>query len=232
MKKITAGLLVSICMTGVFTVDAHASTYVEPKTYDQLVSSGEIDPTVISREAWDKSVAEEKAALADIENDVDAGDIDDNGVVNQGAFSPKLGDILVTNNTISSRYMGHAAMYVGSGKVLEINGYGKLSGLHSYSTFKSNGMAGNHWVKIYRTKSAWGNDAVIYGVNKLQKKTYDINLDLASTSPTYCSKLVWQAYNKGVGTASTKNDNLHYRIIKPYSLAKDIVGAKLVKTYK
>lgn len=138
-------------------------------------------------------------------------------------YSPKRGDIYVTNNASYAKLgiPGHAAIYTGHGHIVEIRGFGHHPIRNSYKRFMYNKRAKRYdknWVKVYRP-------------NKTRRKSikYSLNADINNTHRTYCSKLVWQSYYYGAGKRSVKSTGI-YHYFSPYTFPKNIRGAKKVKT--
>ena len=127
-------------------------------------------------------------------------------------FDVKKGDILVTNGTSSAGIVGHAAIANGNNNILDIPGAGKTTRQLSVKDWCQKYKARKGWIKVYRLKNQkiaqqaanWA-DRNYYsskGTSKQDiKPTYSIIGSRYSTDPTYCSKIVMQAYYFGTGKA-------------------------------
>ncbi|EFM0818568.1 hypothetical protein K1804_002926 [Listeria monocytogenes] len=126
------------------------------------------------------------------------------------AYSMKKGDIYVTNATSSKGLTGHAGIAISSTKILHIPGGGATTKLYTLSQWKSayTGSKGDTWV--YRPSSTSiaskaGNWAYSHYWNKNMgssqtiKPKYGLGGSRFATNPTYCSKIVYQAYYYGSG---------------------------------
>ena len=149
-------------------------------------------------------------------------------------YSMKAGDILITNATSSSGLTGHAAMAVTAVQILHIEGPGKIPstlGLESWHNKYTNENSSS-WTKIYRHEdgnvataaAAWERNTY-----RGSKAEYEINMDLASTTKTYCSKMVWQAYYYGPSTPEANGPTVGVRL--PYQLPDTIHDLVLQKTF-
>jgi glucan-binding YG repeat protein len=142
----------------------------------------------------------------------------------------KKGDILITNHTSYEGIIGHAAIAVSDNVILDIPNKYSTTRVKSAKKWLDQYTAEGDWVKIYRLPSAYSyiaNRAADWayknyyssngGTEQDIKPEYDITPSLYSTDPTYCSKIVWQAYFFGTdeyvvsGAFSTN-------IVPPYSL--------------
>lgn len=112
----------------------------------------------------------------------------------------KAGDILITNAVNSLGIIGHAAIVIGYDLIMDIPGPGNMIRTMSSENFKSCFQKG--WIKIYRPVF-WdeGNAAAVWARNNYlnKKPVYKITMNINSTTETYCSKIVFQAYKFGVG---------------------------------
>jgi len=132
-------------------------------------------------------------------------------------YTPKAGDILITNDTSYGGITGHTGIVTSSGKILHYPNpnvgikhetlaqwnarYDKTNVWRVSSSIIANKAASWAYLNYYATNS----DA-----------EYQINTDLYSKDPTYCSKLVWQAYYYGAG--SSVIDAPLTKIVRPYDL--------------
>lgn len=122
----------------------------------------------------------------------------------KASFSLKRGDILVSNGTASLGLTGHAGIALNSNSILHISGPGKNPVVITAKTWASKyGLIkgqkdGRTRTQVFRIKSSdkagaaalWAND-----VYKGKKYRYGTGGKLTSKDPTYCSKIIWQAYN-------------------------------------
>lgn len=139
-----------------------------------------------------------------------------------GAFVHVAGDILVTNNTIISDYLGHAGIVAPSGNHV-IHTAGK--------NLKPTMITLTDWYKRYpntqvirsntpseRIQAA--NWAKAYYVDGAGKNTeYKITANPKDLTYTYCSEIVWQSYYYGANKAYLVNVNTNPSIptiITPY----------------
>ncbi|NEG88612.1 hypothetical protein [Bifidobacterium aerophilum] len=146
-------------------------------------------------------------------------------------YAMKAGDVFVTNATSSFGLTGHSGIAYSDLRIVHIAGPGKNPETVSQLAWTGSLYPGG-WTKIYRHKSASVASAAANWARKTyvnSKATYYINLDLASTDKTYCSKLVWQSYYYGPSTPSATIP--FTRIVVPYGLDEDISGISLVQQY-
>lgn len=124
---------------------------------------------------------------------------DDPDVIYPGTTTKaKPGDMLVTNQTSSAGLTGHAGIVTDSYTVVHIGGYGEhpeeISISQFYKRYKSK-------IKVIRYSS--GTKAKKAGIwaREYAEEYYDAEYGLFSKlrgfDPTYCSKIVWQAYYYG-----------------------------------
>lgn len=114
------------------------------------------------------------------------------------AFSYKKGDILITDQTSSNGVTGHAAIFIGGGKVLNMSGW-KSEPHPRVMTIKEWEKRHKKRVKVLRYKSAKvANKAADQAVKyfKGKKIKYRITANPKNISKTYCSELVWYSYYK------------------------------------
>lgn len=128
-----------------------------------------------------------------------------------GGFTLKAGDIFITNSTedgSSGIYFGHAGIANGDGHILDMPGGKNTSDNNRQSTMsdwiKQYSVPGK-WIKVYRLKDsnlasqvAKYADTHYYSSNGTATKNIHIDYELTPhlyvTSPSYCSKLVYDAY--------------------------------------
>lgn len=150
------------------------------------------------------------------------------------SFTMRRGDVVITNGTSSAGIAGHSGIATNSSNILHIAGKGhspvkiSLSNWHKKYTNKSK----SSWTKVYRHKStSKANAAAKWTENTYLNSNaeYKITGNLASTSVTYCSKLVWQGYYYGPSTKEANGPTIGYRL--PYDLPHTIHDLSLKKTY-
>lgn len=149
-------------------------------------------------------------------------------------FTMKRGDVVITNGTSSAGIAGHSGIATSSNYILHIAGKGShpvkisLSNWHKKYTNKTN----SSWTKVYRHKSSTKASAAAKWTENTylnSKAEYKITANLASTSVTYCSKLVWQGYYYGPSTKEANGPTVGYRL--PYDLPSTIHSLSHKKTY-
>ncbi|KXY26787.1 hypothetical protein [Bacillus sp. FSL K6-0067] len=155
-------------------------------------------------------------------------------------FNIRKGDILITNGTSSAGILGHAAIANGNNHILDIPGFfgttRQMSMQKWIDTYRKDG-----WVKVYRLgnsnlaaqAASWA-DRTFYsstGSSVQDKKIpYFINHYLYSINPTYCSKLVFQSFYFGTGSAAVMKKKSGF--LPPFSLIDAFeMKPTLVKTY-
>jgi len=113
------------------------------------------------------------------------------------SISAQSGDILITNSTSSNGLFGHAGIVVSDGinyaSIRNNKSKPKVESLYSWFEDYPN-------TKVIRINSSAkarlaGEWAKKYVKNNSNAK-YKINLAINSLDPTYCSKIVWQAFAK------------------------------------
>ncbi|QYA46073.1 hypothetical protein KYI13_12330 (plasmid) [Macrococcoides bohemicum] len=210
------------------SAETHVPTYEEAKALEPEITKEQYD--MFYKDFSTAIVEDEKEVsiiLQEPESDLEA------------SFTPKAGDIIYTNNAFLSELgapiPGHAAIYVGDGKIVEINGYGHIPATHSYSNFvkTKRGTKSDRWiVRVYRTSNTTNAIKASTYAKSLSGKNipYGIFTSMKDKSKLYCSKLVWQAYYFGAGSSSVVNTNPETVI--PKYLAGNIKGTSLKHTYR
>nr|MDH3175586.1 orthopoxovirus pf05708 family protein [Bacillus pumilus] len=131
-------------------------------------------------------------------------------------ISPKKGDILVTNTDALKGIVGHAGIVINEKSFASIPGFRQHPQLDSIlNWFRYN--ANTKVIRINQEETAdlageWARDYV----KAHPKARYSITMSIQSLDPTYCSKIVWQAYAKtgdAVGHAT-------FTIKTPYGFLK------------
>ncbi|MBA4538562.1 hypothetical protein H1Z61_15855 [Bacillus aquiflavi] len=122
-------------------------------------------------------------------------------LTNSITTSIKKGDILISNHTIKNGLTGHAGIALSSTQVLHI------AGPRHYPEV----LSVNNFVKKYRKtltvyrvpNSKIANAAADWASRNYvgRKYHYAITDNIKSKNPTYCSKIVFQAYYYGTGSA-------------------------------
>lgn len=136
-----------------------------------------------------------------------------------GTLNP--GDVFIMDDTLtSSAIMGHAAMALSNTEIVNIAGEGSVAQVLTRSQFDNYYKNKGRGIKIYRSNNYnWGVNAALWADATYRNANipYKITTDLRSTSSTYCSKIVYQAYCFGAGsTAMWREEN--YNIVGPYGL--------------
>lgn len=138
-------------------------------------------------------------------------------------FKMIKGDILISNSTSSAGLTGHAGIAINETQVLHIVGAGHKPSVMSLST----------WINRYGTGKTPGKTATwVYRVSNRtaaiqagnwaidnyrgKSYSYGITTTLSSKNPTYCSKIVWQAYR--YGPSSSYVNSPPSLIVRPYEL--------------
>lgn len=145
----------------------------------------------------------------------------------------RAGDIIITNG-VKLPILGHAGIFVGKNTILHIAGpKHKVSTITPSRWLSSYTKEKNTWSKVFRCKkSSYGPAASDWAMKHYFRSnaTYEINKNRKSTSKTYCSKMVWQAYYFGVGSKSV-NDGLNSGYILPLKLQNHIRNCEKRATY-
>ena len=150
-------------------------------------------------------------------------------------FTPKRGDVFVTNGTSSAGFLGHAGIATSDTTVLHISGAKNespktitFSDWHSKYSYKNE----KSWTEVYRRKDRKiAYDAATWAVSTYaySNAKYEITPDLKSTDVTYCSKIVWQAYY--FGPSSHEADETITGIVTPRELSSTIHKLNLKQTF-
>lgn len=160
-------------------------------------------------------------------------------------FEIKAGDILITNATSSvTGYLGHAAIANGDNHILDMPGIGKENRQITTADWIKNYTKSGKMIQVFRIKNQPGlasavakyADTHYYSTNGTAAKdvhlTYGIDNHLYRVNPTYCSKLVFDAYWYGSGSQPVMQ--AVSGIVAPYYLIgtfTDLYRPSLVKTY-
>lgn len=118
------------------------------------------------------------------------------------ALTLRAGDILINSKKTTTYYTGHAAIVAHTGEIIHIAGPGE----------KPEKISQEVWKKEYPNAStvirpnwiAKGYDASVWAYNNYGKynatykdASYSFLANMSTLDKTYCSKLVWSAYNVG-----------------------------------
>lgn len=234
MKKFLYSFVVLL-----FSISALSSTFVDiakaeeeeqenEQNYNQLKSENIIDDSV-SEEEWNEYLKEDKTEKENIESEKEITSYA------KSSFKLKKGDVLITNGTSSKGLTGHAAIAISSKTVIHISGSGAHPSTKSFASFKKDYGKGKKWVKVYRSKKAGaGTKAGNWAIKnyKGKKYKYGINTKLSKKNPTYCSKIIYQAYKYGASKKSIYDPGSH--IISPYALpniSSNAYKLKKIKTF-
>ncbi len=198
------------------------------EAYQQLIDEGILDKNT----SYDEWVEMNDESLFDeLDNDFPPEQSMEKATT-QG-FKLKKGDILVSNGTSSKGLTGHAGIVVSNNKILHIAGPGKKVQEYTVNKWqKRYGIIkgqkdGKTRTKVYRINSASkAGVAGKWAESSYKGKTYKYGTGgkLTSKNPTYCSKIVWQAYNY-VGVVNKPKNT----IIMPYSLPNSFKSSAKVK---
>jgi uncharacterized protein YycO len=205
------------------------SASLTKESYNDLIDE-ELLPEDISYEEWlevnDESLFEE----LDVPNVIlDTDESTGIGLFATKTFTLKKGDILISNGTSSAGLTGHAGIAINSSQILHIAGPKKNPTVISVATWqKSYGIVkgqldGRTHTKVYRVSNSSAAKAGEWAVTNYKGKKYSYGFtgSITAKNPTYCSKIVWQAYN-----AQGKAKKPATKIISPYQLPTHITGAK------
>lgn len=207
------------------------------KQYEELQKQGALG-TDITYEIWLDAITpteEPKSEL--VEQLKESGQIGLAQTMTPG-YVMKRGDIFVTTSTNAPGLYGHAAIAVSGTYILNIRGPGYTTELLTLSQWKSSYNKSGSYTWIYRPNDATvASEAGLWAYNNYYNPTggatqtikpeYSITLNTFSTDPTYCSKIVYQAYHAAAEKLG-KNFVYNYwgQIVKPY----DLRGAAFLQT--
>lgn len=198
--------------------DTNENLSLTKEAYSEVLKSGVLDETItydkwlqINSEDRSNPIKEHSILLTDSLNAVQS-------------LSATLvrGDILISNGTSSFGLTGHAGIVVGADEILHIRGDGYSPDVIPFEDWEDRyGKARGGMVntEIYRISNwTYRNNAATWA-NKNYKKSgasYNIVSSLTSLDPTYCSKIVWQAYRYGSSVSLV--DTPSTGIATPYGL--------------
>ncbi|MEK4024492.1 MULTISPECIES: hypothetical protein [unclassified Sporosarcina] len=211
MKKILSLLFLSLLIT-ISPISTKADTTLSKDTvgnpeltyevYLELIDSGILDET-ITYDVWVQLNSEERSNSIKEEAELSSLPTTLSG----STSSLVRGDILISNGSSSYGLTGHAGIVVGNDRILHIAGPGYKTNIIKFSTWtnkygKPRGGIVN--TEVYRI-SNWThrNAAADWAVAKYENlgASYSLTTGLYTFNPTYCSKIVWQAYHYGPSTS-------------------------------
>lgn len=146
--------------------------------------------------------------------------VNDPGVTYPGTTTTvKPGDMLVTNQTSSAGLTGHAGIVTDNYTVVHIGGYGEhpeeISISKFYKRYKSK-------VKVIRYKSSVKAKKAGKWAREYAEEYYDAEYGLLNKlrgmDPTYCSKIVWQAYYYGADINFNDKRPSSTQMFAPYDI--------------
>lgn len=203
------------------------------REYESFASKGIIEGVSLKQwaEIKEKSLAIEKM-ISSSDEFVELSNAKDNGT--RAGFQIQPGDILVTNGTTSSgTFLGHAGIATSSYNVLRIAGPDCTPVLISIYDWNNTYSRNDKWTIVYRHNNMTAaNAAVMWATSTylFSGATYAITPYLAGTDPTYCSKIVWQAYAYGP-SPSEVYVNIPVGIVPPMELSIVIKNVEPVYVY-
>ncbi|UTR16470.1 hypothetical protein MM221_07985 [Salipaludibacillus sp. LMS25] len=215
-----------------FAKEANGEDYdLSEENFEQLIVEGYL-PGDISYDEWveinDESLFDE-LEVPNVVLDTD----DTDGIMTYAkaskTFTLKKGDILVSNGTSYKGLTGHAGIAISSNRILHIAGPNKKPAVVSVKAWQKNyGIVkgqrdGITHTKVYRVSNNSAGKAGDWASKNYKGKNYKYGFGgkITSKNPTYCSKIVWQAYNNQNKAKKPKT-----KIIGPYQLPTHITGAK------
>ncbi|MEH6943053.1 peptidoglycan amidohydrolase family protein [Bacillus sp. JJ722] len=233
MKKLNYLFLSIILLFSMFSMSLTAKALsVEETDYNTLLNEGILDES-ITHEMWEQSKLESEEALKNRENDLLEEDVENeevNSLLAKSGYKMKKGDIFISNRTSSKGLTGHSAIAVSDEKILHIRGYNHTTQLLTLKQWKDDygKKDSKTWTKVYRIKNT--DDATKAGTwayrnyynpnggaSHTIKPKYGLGGGNMVKDPTYCSKIVWQAYRTGLGRGDVIKPPFS-GLIMPYSL--------------
>lgn len=196
------------------------------ESYDLLIQNGSLSPE-ISYEDWSQdgrnSMQFENADVAPGEEPVDYDKVQSVDGMASG-FTLKKGDVLVTNGTSSAGLTGHAGIAISSTHIISIIGPGYTPSTMSFVDWKAkynkDTLFTKRWTKVYRVGSTThATNAGTWAYNNYYGKSYKygVTSNYLTKDPTYCSKIVWQAYLNGSTPLVIQPTNTS-KVVFPYEL--------------
>lgn len=201
------------------------------KQYQILINGGVIDPS-IGYEVWSEEYIQGIEYSNQIKREM-ADEVHTNITTVVPAYTAmKAGDIFVTTSTSSNGLSGHTAIAISSTAILHAPSMNKSTEIISYGKWKEKYKDPGSKTWIYRFQNATiGQKAADWARKHYWSSTggsvqnifptYSITSNLYSLNPTYCSKIVWQAYyytNRNTVRIPTTG------LLAPYSLQPGVLG--------
>lgn len=242
MKKLNKFWMVSLILCLVVGIFLPSSALAQENNqantsytqYEQYIREGILGEDV-SYDEW-KNLVESSQKLEEIlSNSTDFYEVySSDATMARASFTPKKGDVIITNGTSSAGILGHAGIATSSSQILHIAGKGENPKTISFTKWHSDytNKDRTSWTKVYRHNSSMvANAAANWAVNTYSGSNaeYKITGNLASTDVTYCSKIVWQAYYYGPVPSEANGPTLGYRL--PYDLPDTIHNLSYQHTY-
>lgn len=207
-KKIFSFLLMLVVIVGISnTWIVNAQSYenqsLTHESFTKMQEEGDIGYDVTYE--YMLQLSEESNKLEkELEDSKDFYKVFDSSLLRSSAnLNIKSGDVIITNSTSSFGLTGHAAIALGSNEILDIPAPKKSVRTQTVKQFRDAYSSG--WIKVYRpSNSTWGSKAAGWArkTYKGSNAKYKITLDINTTTETYCSKIVFQAYKFGVGSSA------------------------------
>ena len=242
MKKFNKNWMVSLILcllVGIFlpnSVFAQENNLTDTSytQYEQYIREGILGEDV-SYVEWKNLVESSQKLEETLSNSTDFYEVySSDAIMARSSFTPRKGDVVITNGTSSAGILGHAGIATSSEYVFHIAGGGYHPDYISFSRWHTNYTNKNRssWTKVYRhnsSKVAYA--AANWAVNTYtgSNAEYKITSNLASTNVTYCSKLVWQAYYYGPSSHQAYGPTKGYRL--PRDLPDTIRNLSYKHTY-
>lgn len=194
------------------------------RVYDEGINEGVLQSD-IKYDEWIKANCYGQPPIADNEKFEKFEKFEINSKAALSIINFQAGDILITSGTSAFGMLGHAAIATSNRTILDIPRPGETTRQPTPQKW-INEYINKGWVTVYRMKDSglaasaarWADTHYYSTVGGSQNiyPTYDITLDLYSTNPTYCSKIVYQAYWYGTGSAPVMY--AMSGLVTPYSL--------------
>lgn len=200
------------------------------EVYENALNNGELGSDVsfdLWKEIYEESKQLEASFLEGTSSEIPS-------IAARASYSMKAGDIFLTNATVSSGIVGHAGIAINDTYILHIPGPNKTTQLLTLSDWKSKYAGSNGTTWVHRVNSSdlaskaatWAlknyyNSSGSTGSQNI-KPSYKITTALSSTDPTYCSKIVYQAYynaDKDVSGTWVYNRS---GIVSPYDFRSNV----------
>lgn len=231
-KSLAIILSLSICFVFTPAANAISSGLTDYQKYQELVEDGIIGNDV-SYEMWCEVT---ERSMENMQQLVSSGQFE---LVYSGPtyaaanITLYSGDIVLTHSssTAGNGIIGHAGIAITSDDVLHIRDHNSTNiETSSWSSWIND--YGLTQTQVFRCSDVSRRaNAATWAVNNYKDKTvtYQINTDLYSTSTTYCSKIVWQAYYFGAGSYSTDWPMLN--LVMPYDLPLLVHNVSEISVY-